>query len=523
MLKPLTMPTRPARAASTPSRGKVLGAAWLAWLRTPQAILFCTLLFVYVYTPPRWQDWNQNSRFALTMALVEQGTVQIDTYADNTGDYAMIDGHRYSDKAPGLSLAAVPVYLMTRALRPLGLGALTHRLGNSAAFAATLNPDGAGTSTERIDRAIALFLATIVVVAFPAALLAILLAHLIEQLWGCSTAGLLTALVFGLATPLLPYASAFYGHLPAAVCITAAFALLVLRREGEPIGNARLAVLGFLFGLTALIEYPALVAALPIAAWALVVGRWRTILWCGLGALPPLVLLALYDLAAFGTVIPVGYAHSTLWQDKHDVGFMSVTYPHGDAIGGLTISPFRGLLFYSPVLILAVPGLWLAWRDRSRRVAVAVAVAGFGATFLFFASSAMWWGGFSVGPRYLVPGLPLLAVPFGAFVAWCNGLAGRARFVGLGLVAALSAVSLALIWATTVARQNYPPDSLHNPLVEYVLPALREGDIARNVGMALRLHGLASLLPVGFVLVIGIAGLGLSLLRAEARTREACG
>jgi hypothetical protein len=64
---------------------------------SPYVLLFITLLVGYTYTPPRWQDWNQNSRFDLTMAIVDQGTFRIDDYVSNTGDYALVDGHAYSD------------------------------------------------------------------------------------------------------------------------------------------------------------------------------------------------------------------------------------------------------------------------------------------------------------------------------------------------------------------------------------------------------------------------------------------
>ena len=499
---------------------RLLVARLRFWHRLPYFVLLCLLLVIYAYTPPRWQDWNQNSRFDLTLALVEQGTTRIDAYADNTGDYATINGHVYSDKAPGLALAAVPVYATTRALRPFGLSQLTERLGSSSAYAATLNPDGAGVSPQRIDRAVALYLATLLTVSLPAALLAVLLALLVERLWGCRTAGILTGLLFGLATPVFPYAAAFYGHVPAALCVTAAFALLVFAPPGALPGRWRLAALGGALGLAVLIEYPAAVSALPIVVWALIIGRWRAVSWSMLGALPPLAVLAVYDLATFGTLLPVGYEHSTLWQTKHQIGFMSFTYPHAAALWGLSFSPFRGLFFYAPVLLLAVPGLLLAWRDRARRPATAVATASFALTFIFFAASAMWWGGFAVGPRYLLPGVPLLAVPVGAFVAWGNGLAFRARLASLGLTGVLGGVSLALIWTTTFARQNYPPDTLRRPLTEYVLPALREGDIARNLGMAVHLHGVASLAPLALWVGLGLLALGASLRPTPAAREE---
>ena len=51
--------------------------------------------------------WNQNSRFALVRAILERHTLQIDAYAAHTGDIALKDGHYYSDKAPGASLASI--------------------------------------------------------------------------------------------------------------------------------------------------------------------------------------------------------------------------------------------------------------------------------------------------------------------------------------------------------------------------------------------------------------------------------
>lgn len=486
----------------------------LGWRSSPHVVLFLMLLCVYAYTPPRWQDWNQNSRFDLTLALVEQQTVRIDAYAGNTGDYAAIDGHIYSDKAPGLSFAAVPVYALTRALRPLGLGALTQRLGRSPGYAATLTPGGAGLSNERIDFAIALFLATLVCVALPGAGMAVLIALVVERLWGCRTAGLLTALIIGLATPVFTYAGAFYGHVPAAACVLAAFALLVLRPAGE-LRRGRLALLGLLLGWAVITEYPAAVSALPVALWAVLLARWRAVAFGALGALPPLVLLAVYDLAAFGTPLPVGYEHSALWQPVHQQGFLSLTYPKWEAAWGLLGSPFRGLFFFAPVLLLALPGAWAALRARGGRAAAIVALSGCMGMLLFTASSAMWWGGFAVGPRYLVPALPLLAMPLGAAIAHLNAQPARPRFAGLTIVAGLAGLSLSFIWALTFARQGYPPDTIRQPLTDYALPALRSGDLARNFGMAVHLGGLVSLLPPLALIAAGGARIGMGLLAAR--------
>ena len=67
------------------------------------AVLFLSYAYFYQGT-----GWNQDSHFALARALVERHTVSIDHYQNTTGDKAYYEGHYYSDKAPGLSLAALP-------------------------------------------------------------------------------------------------------------------------------------------------------------------------------------------------------------------------------------------------------------------------------------------------------------------------------------------------------------------------------------------------------------------------------
>ena len=62
--------------------------------------LALVLFASYAYFVPS-PGWNQNSRFALTRALVEHGSTIIDESHETTGDKSFRDGHFYSDKAPG--------------------------------------------------------------------------------------------------------------------------------------------------------------------------------------------------------------------------------------------------------------------------------------------------------------------------------------------------------------------------------------------------------------------------------------
>ena len=84
-------------------------------IRIRALLIFGVIFFSYAYFY-EGAGWNQNSRFDLVRAMVEQGTLRIDAYHENTDDKAFANGHYYSDKAPGLALLAVPVAEATRPL-----------------------------------------------------------------------------------------------------------------------------------------------------------------------------------------------------------------------------------------------------------------------------------------------------------------------------------------------------------------------------------------------------------------------
>jgi hypothetical protein len=461
------------------------------------AVLFVAVLFCFAYFPPRWADWNQNSRFDLVVAMVEGHTVRIDQYVANTGDYAEIGGHYYSDKAPGMALLGVPAYAAVRALLPVGV---VDRLRASAelnpVLLGTTRADGQGLGTDRLLFFVGLTAVTLLTTALPSAALVVILALVLARLGLGPRASLVGAGLYALATCAFPYSNAFVGHQTAAVLLFAAFALALAPRPRA----TRLPAIGFLLGFAAITEYQSVLVGGPIALYVLrdrlsaLTGRpVRRVATClaslAAGALPPLILLGLYDLAAFGTALPVGYFHSTLWADVHQTGFLSLTYPQLEALWGITFGTHRGLFFLSPYLLLAVPGYARLLKASGERPAGAVLLLGPLFYLAFNASSAMWQGGFAVGPRYLVAALPFLAVAasFGLDSVWARA---RWRLVAVAMVA----WSAFAIWTETIGGQAFP-DYTANPLFDLSLPRLALGDIARNLGTAVGLVGWNSLVP----------------------------
>ncbi|MDX2140700.1 MAG: hypothetical protein SF123_21635 [Chloroflexota bacterium] len=115
--------------------------------------------------------------------------------------------------------------------------------------------------------------------------------------------------------------------------------------------------------------------------------------------LPILLMLALiagYNAARFGSPFTSGY-----YFDSGE-GFNK---PFWAGAFGLTFSPYRGVFWYAPVLLLAFPG-WLWLRSGAAWLLLALIIAQ-------IATYASWWswdGGIAWGPRFLLPVLPLMAL-----------------------------------------------------------------------------------------------------------------
>ena len=108
---------------------------------------------------------------------------------------------------------------------------------------------------------------------------------------------------------------------------------------------------------------------------------------------------------------------------------------------GLLVSPNRGLLVFSPVVLIALIGLRRTDRRTSAGVSARACAAAAFVQFLFYSFYSVWWGGHTYGPRYCLDLLPLL-VPAAAYgVARLTTLPGWTRALAVA----------ALCWSMTVA------------------------------------------------------------------------
>lgn len=469
------------------SKSERRGASWF---------VFLVLLVCYLYFLPRWADWNVNSRMNLVLAVVDQNTLAIDSYYHNTGDYAFYNGHYYSDKAPGSAFAAIPFYLVYKLFGGPTLVNFVSGFVNNAAFLPTQNAAGRGVIAESLNYFVALTFVTLFTSALPSALLGVLVYRMAHKWATKQWYAVAVALAFGLATPAFAYANNLYGHQLSAFLLFGAFYLVYISAQADrrPLYAA---LVGLMLGGTLITEYPTALIVAGIGVYAIF--KWRKlglVLLATATGLLPLLLMFAYNYAIFQTPLPVGYLYSPLYSDLHHTGLISLTYPKLDVLFQLGFGVQRGLFLLSPYLLLALPGLYWFARERALRPEFLVTLWAVSSFLLFNSSSAMWQGGFAVGPRYLVPMLPFLALPV-VFVFNHT----RARWARLG-VAALMAASLLMVWVVSISGQQFPQFQPF-PLVEYSLPELVRGHVARNLGMMLNLKSFPSLVP----LLLALTGL----------------
>ena len=108
---------------------------------------------------------------------------------------------------------------------------------------------------------------------------------------------------------------------------------------------------------------------------------------------------------------------------------------------GLLFDQEFGLLLYSPIYVLAAVGCWLMVRRRDTRwptIGLAATALGFMATVVPY---YMWWGGWSVPARFLVPVLPVAAPMIAVALDRCRGPGSRG-VAGALLLASIGSFAL---------------------------------------------------------------------------------
>jgi hypothetical protein len=236
---------------------------------------------------------------------------------------------------------------------------------------------------------------------------------------------------------------------------------------------------GFAFGWALASEYTAGIVLAGLLLWVASQGWRRAVPFC-LAAVPPLLLIPLYSWACCGSPFILPYSLNASFPEMKE-GLYAIKWPDAETAFNLLFSPARGLLFWTPFLIMAGVGYSKLVHIDSRLFWLTYAVP---LLHIIVISGRTWdWpAGPTLGPRYLAPILPLLALPCAL---------GVQRFPRLGI--ALAGYSILITTVATLTNAAPPFPGHPNPLLDLHLPMLLKGQLAPNLGT---LCGLAPWLSV---------------------------
>jgi hypothetical protein len=460
--------------------------------------LFWLIVISYAYFISSAASFNTESHLYPAFSLVDHHTLNIDRYATRLGDKSYANGHYYTDKAPGLSFLAVPVYAALRVGFP-GHIATGYTAVGKVQYSIPKN-------TVYMRYALTYFL-----IMVPSAIFAILfwlfLSKFISPRWAMAL-----SVAYALGTLAFPYSAWYFSHQPAAIMLFSAFLLLFsyVRNKQPDTRSDRVTVLaGLLAGYAIISEYPTALIVVCLAGYLVWVARrkWRSLGLFVLGMVPPALLNVAYNLDAYGKVFATGYTyvHSALYSSHArsgpfglpDPSSYGVQAPSWNSVWQITFGTYRGIFLVSPVLLLFFAGMVVMWKRRELRpewVLCAAVVAGY---FLMDAARPEnmngWSGGWSIGSRHLTPMLPFMVFPI---VFALQHRAWRLVFVVLG---AWSVGIMYLIMAS--GSGGGFAYGVQNPLINEVAHRLANGHIEVNWGYLAYQTGVPSLVPLVLLLL----------------------
>jgi hypothetical protein len=468
--------------------------SFLLWLAIVTAYLYPQFLF-NIHNP------NERVRIYMTAAIVEEQTFAIGrrtmTGENSSVDGGLIydrwgyvndkalvcddpslvppncDGLLYSAKAPGSSFLGIPFYAVIK-----GVGELLGR---------------------KLGMNLILIYLRLFLVIIPTLVMLVLFRRYARTHGTDPVLADLLTLGMAVGSMVYTYSHMVAGHQIATYCLF--FSFLAAWKATSNDGNKWPLWSGFWGGMAVFVEYPMALVSLIIFAYF--IGNLKSIKRLGAfvaGGSIPAVFTAWFHFAAFGSPLATPYSHLENPQFIEDIapGFMGLREPRLLNLQDAFVAPYEGLFFFAPWMALMVGALILypalSYRfdtSKLRKLFWCHSGAVLALT-LFIVCHSLWRGGWTLGPRYIVP-----IVPFGAMLVLHGFHRVSLRFPSITrfvfTVGVLAAVFITA--ASSLVSQGFDL-MFYNPLQEVVLPMLSDGYITINLGNLVGLTGLSSIIPM---------------------------
>ncbi len=403
------------------------------------------------YPGSPFESSHERSPYALLLALVNSNTFVLNQQLADLGapDVGFYNSKFYSYFPPGVSVSAIPFYLLGQ----------KYHLEQLFTFAVI--------PLYSIGVLIFLFLIATGIFKFS-----------IKR-------SLLTVAIFAFATTALSYSVTIYQHLPSTFFILSAFYFAYRYKKGKRLSFIWGILSATLCGVSVFFDYPNMFFIAPIlvflffSTFRIEKTEQKTNLYFKFSS----IITVIFFILAFGSNLYFNQTVYGSWKTlsnsfpRYEIGKLKVlqnkiivtktldrgslnisnTFEEASLTKGLNtlvISSGKGILFYSPILVLGIFGIFFSlkkWKPEYTVLTSLVCI-----NFVLYASFGDPWGGWAFGPRYLIPSMPILAL----FAVKFYEFFSTKRFTvlykfGFFLVTAFSA---AVAFLGAVTTNVIPPD-----------------------------------------------------------------
>ena len=343
-------------------------------------------------------------QFRSALSLAQRQTFAIDTDLawQGFGLPKGRDGKRYSLFGPGQAILAAPFVALAKHFTwPQSWPIQSSHYVNDDSIKDYFRSQPPKPKKEHILRFFVSFLNSLI-----GALAVLLFWFVAKEATGSEEGALFAQFTFAFGTIFWPYTTTFFSEPLATAFILLSFhQLLSFRSQGSSRNGA---FSGLFLGMASTVHLSALLFAPFFLFYLFYTGRgkdsWRGPLMGLLLFVMLLVLLGAFNHLRFGSFLETGRGVDV--RDEYQYGrFVSPLI----GLYGLTSSGGRGLFIFCPILLISLY-YWSQWDTKepllSRTIGLALLFR-----LLFIASRSDWYGGFCLGPRYLVMVIPFLLLP----------------------------------------------------------------------------------------------------------------
>lgn len=208
------------------------------------------------------------------------------------------------------------------------------------------------------------------------------------------------------ASFLFTYAGTYTGHLLSGIFALVAFIFIKKKKYF---------ISGLLVGFALATEFP---VGILFPVWAALIylneKKISKTLAFAAGIIPGLLIVLWYNYHLTGSFIKTPYSYEAAQHIKQDTGDIGFYFPKLSALWGLVFSTYRGVFYYTPVLILM---LWYLFKNGYEKMLHSLKnktefLTTLSKNYLFFTITVylllysayyQWTGGWAFGPRYLIP------------------------------------------------------------------------------------------------------------------------